>query len=191
MELINKFLRNGYNIIILTIEVVRLTLERTQISDLPVLEEIYRGAQEFMRMNGNATQWGNNYPKKSLLESDIQSGKSYVLREGDTILATFYLAFGPDPTYAEIEGNGWLNDELYGTLHRVAINQDIERKGLGTLCLQTAEKLALEQDIHNIRIDTHANNLPMQKCIQKNGYTYCGIITVADGSTRLAYQKVI
>ncbi len=168
-----------------------MTLERTQPHDLPVLEEIYRGAQEFMKMNGNATQWGTHYPQKSLLESDILSGKSYVIREGGTILATFYLAFGPDPTYTTIDGPGWLNEDLYGTLHRVAINMETDHKGLGTLCLETAEKLALKQGVHNLRIDTHADNIPMQKCIDKNGYTYCGIITVADGSTRLAYQKII
>jgi hypothetical protein len=30
----------------------------------------------------------------------------------------------------------------------------------------------------------------MQKCILRAGFTYCGIIHIADGSERLAYQRL-
>jgi RimJ/RimL family protein N-acetyltransferase len=42
----------------------------------------------------------------------------------------------------------------------------------------------------NMRIDTHSNNLPMRRVLEKNGYQYCGIIYVRDGSERLAFQKL-
>ena len=43
--------------------------------------------------------------------------------------------------------------------------------------------------ISNIRIDTHKDNIPMQKMLEKNGFLQCGTIRLSDGSPRLAYQK--
>ena len=40
----------------------------------------------------------------------------------------------------------------------------------------------------NIRIDTHHDNVIMQKLIEKNDFKRCGTIYVADGSPRIAYQ---
>lgn len=42
----------------------------------------------------------------------------------------------------------------------------------------------------NIRIDTHKDNHIMQHNIKKHGFTYCGIIFLANGDERLAYQHV-
>lgn len=42
----------------------------------------------------------------------------------------------------------------------------------------------------NIRIDTHKDNHIMQHCIVSYGFTYCGIIYLANGDPRLAYQKL-
>ena len=42
----------------------------------------------------------------------------------------------------------------------------------------------------SLRADTHADNKIMQHLLEKNGFTRCGIIHVADGSPRFAYQKL-
>ena len=42
---------------------------------------------------------------------------------------------------------------------------------------------------NNIRIDTHRDNHIMQHNIEKYGFTYCGIIYLANGDERLAFQK--
>lgn len=41
----------------------------------------------------------------------------------------------------------------------------------------------------NIRIDTHKDNRIMQHNISKHGFAYCGIIYLASGDERLAYQS--
>ena len=43
---------------------------------------------------------------------------------------------------------------------------------------------------HNLRIDTHRDNHIMQHCIRKAGFQYCGIIYLANGDERLAYQML-
>ena len=42
----------------------------------------------------------------------------------------------------------------------------------------------------SLRADTHADNKIMQHLLEKNGFTRCGIIHVADGTPRIAYQRL-
>ena len=45
-------------------------------------------------------------------------------------------------------------------------------------------------DIMKVMEDTHRDNTIMQHLITKHGFTYCGIILLANGDERLAYQKI-
>ena len=48
---------------------------------------------------------------------------------------------------------------------------------------------AAPRDIaQSIRSDTHADNKTMQHLIEADGFTRCGIIYIADGTPRIAYQ---
>ena len=113
-------------------------------------------------------------------------------REGGTVcfverparICPFAFILGPDPTYAVIEDGQWLNDTLpYGTIHRLASAG--KRKGVAadviTWCLEHCESL---------RADTHADNKAMQHILEETGFTRCGVIHVADGSPRFAYQRM-
>ena len=42
----------------------------------------------------------------------------------------------------------------------------------------------------HLRIDTHADNKPMQRAIEKFGFVYCGIIKAHDGTPRIAFEKI-
>ena len=39
------------------------------------------------------------------------------------------------------------------------------------------------------QIDTHKDNIPMQRVLLRNGFVYCGIIHLENGDERIAYQK--
>lgn len=152
-------------------------------ADLPRLLEIFEIARSFMRANGNHTQWAGGYPSAEVLESDIDVGGSHVCVDDGRIVGTFFFAPGPDPTYAAIYDGEWVNDEPYHVVHRVAV--DGSGKGVASFCLQWCAA----QDGH-LRIDTHRDNIPMQKTVEKNGFVYRGIIYLANGDERLAYERV-
>ena len=42
----------------------------------------------------------------------------------------------------------------------------------------------------NLRIDTHADNAPMQHVLEKAGFARCGTIYCQDGSPRVAFHLV-
>ncbi len=159
-----------------------MIIRKSTLDDLDRMMEIYEYAREFMKESGNHNQWIEGYPKKSMLLDDIQKGNSYVCLENNFIVGTFYYEIGDEPTYKEIFEGGWLNDKPYGVIHRIASARGT--KGVGSFCMDWCyERLA------NLRIDTHRDNIPMQKLLEKKGYKKCGIIYVEDGSERIAYQK--
>ncbi len=47
-----------------------------------------------------------------------------------------------------------------------------------------------EEIIPHLRIDTHEDNKIMQRAIEKNGFTKCGMIFTEEGSSRIAYEKL-
>ena len=153
-------------------------------SDLDQILKIYARARKLMAESGNPTQWGDHYPPQELLEEDIDTNRLFVYVVNGELEAVFAFILGPDPTYAVIEDGEWLNDKLpYGTIHRLASAG--KRKGVSSevieWCLEHCESL---------RADTHADNKIMQHMLEKNGFTRCGIIHVANGTPRIAYQKM-
>lgn len=144
---------------------------------------IYAAARAFMQQTGNPTQWGDHYPSESFIREEIAAGHSYVcLNEQGEIVGTFCFILGEDPTYQQIFEGSWLNDEPYGTLHRIASSG--KEKGVARTCFEWSFS-----QCPNIRVDTHHDNRVMQQIIASQGFTCCGIIYVSDGSPRLAYQK--
>ena len=155
-----------------------------EFSDLPRILTIYADARDFMRRTGNPNQWFDRHPAESILRDDIPKGQLYVCETGGRIEAVFAYIPGIDPTYLHIESGNWLNDEPYGTIHRIAISTP----GQG-LCAHIFD-WALRQ-CPNLRIDTHADNAPMRRALEKYGFTYCGIIHLQSGDPRLAFHKCI
>lgn len=152
-------------------------------ADLTAILAIYDQARQFMAASGNPGQWIKGYPQRERVLQDIQAGHSYVALEASEIVAVFYFAVETEPTYASIRSGQWLNDQPYGVVHRIASAS--RQRGLAAACLNWCFA-----QHPNIRLDTHRDNLPMRRLMQKLGYQYCGIIQLADGAERLAYQKI-
>ena len=152
-------------------------------TDIEGIMKLYSYARAQMRQNGNPNQWEDSYPSKAILEKDIFAGNSYVIEENGRICGTFAFIIGDDPTYEIIEKGYWLNDEPYGTIHRIASDGTIT--GIFEKCLNYCQT-----QIANIRVDTHQDNLIMLHLLDKYGFQKCGIIYVRDGTPRIAYQKL-
>ena len=158
-----------------------MQIRKATIDDLDVIMSIYRVAQDFMIESGNPNQWGHFYPSEDLVREDISKGISYVICDRDNPHGVFVLIDGLEPTYQYIENGSWINEEPYITLHRIASDGKLHR--IFKSAIDYSKSIS-----DNIRIDTHSNNVIMQKQIEKNGFRKCGTIYVRDGSPRIAYQ---
>jgi len=155
-------------------------------SDLDRIIEIYETARVFMHTHGNPTQWAGKYPDKETLVEDIKLGQLYVItddRDESTIHGCFALIGGIDPTYIKIYEGEWKSNTPYGAIHRVAGDGTV--KGIFSSCFEYASRL-----FDHLRVDTHKDNIPMQGAVKKCGFKYCGIIHLAGGDPRLAYEWV-
>lgn len=159
-----------------------MRIRRTEVGDLGRVMEIYAKARNLMVANGNATQWVDGYPSREVIERDMAKGNSYVCLDDEQIVAVFYFGVEADPTYAVIYEGAWLNEQPYGVVHRMAV--DATKKGTATFCMEWCYDQA-----GNIRVDTHQDNKAMQRVLEKCGYAVCGRIVVANGTSRVAYQK--
>ena len=154
-------------------------------ADIPNLLRLADEARMTMRNCGNMNQWINGYPSREVFEHDIEQGHSFVaVDENSNIIATFAFIPSPEPTYSKIYEGQWLDDEPYHVIHRIASTSSSRGvlKEIIAYCFTVT---------NNIRIDTHRDNVIMRHLMDKLEFTYCGIIYLADGAERLAYQRHI
>ena len=153
-------------------------------ADLQEIEKLYSEARIFMRENGNPTQWGEYYPPIDLIKEDIENAVSYVCESNKEIVATFYYVNQiDDPTYHVIESGEWIAEQPYGVIHRITTKRGT--KGVASYCINECFK-----ECGHLRMDTHEDNIPMQHLLEKLGFQRCGIIYVANGTPRIAYERI-
>lgn len=153
-------------------------------TEIDEIMSIYDNARNFMRQTGNNNQWINGYPSRELILEDLKENRFYGVYDNEELVAVFMLTVDSDPTYNKIYNGSWLNDEPYAVIHRIGVLK--RGKGIAKLCFDYALTKC-----NNLRIDTSEENLVMQNCLLKNGFSYCGVIYLESGAPRLAYQKKI
>lgn len=151
-------------------------------NDIDAALALYENARAFMRKAGNASQWQGGYPSKELIKKDIDDGNMYVCVHENVPAAVFFFTIGNDPTYARIYGGKWLTNGEYGVLHRIAVG--IRGAGIAGACFDFCLSRCKA-----LRLDTHKDNIPMQKALKKHGFTYCGVIYLENKDERIAFEK--
>ena len=167
-----------------------MKLRKSTQSDINSIMKIIGQAQEYFKKN-NRDQWQNDYPNHETIKNDIDKEESYVLINNNEILATVAISFNVEKNYGVIYDGRWLSNENYAVVHRVAVDKDHKGKGLSGKVFMGLEEICLDNNIRSIKIDTHKENLSMQKFLKKHGFKYCGIIYLPDKSERIAFEKVL
>ena len=162
-----------------------MEIRRAEPGDIDGVMPLFDKARRIMRASGNVKQWANGYPAEETIRQDIANGNFWVCTDPDgTILGGFALIPGEEPTYRKIYNGKWLDSESpYATIHRLAAAAP--GLGLASLCFSWCATR-----YPNLRADTHRDNKIMQHVLTKAGFRYCGIIYLANGDERLAYQRM-
>ena len=159
-----------------------MNVRKAKITDICEIERIYGIARSFMHECGNANQWHGGYPSRDVIEADLNAERLFLVCCGEEILAVFVFAIGNEPTYDKIYQGAWSGSDEYAYIHRVAVKQS--GRGIASCIFDWCY-----ERFQNLKIDTHRDNIPMQKALVKAGFSYRGIIYLASGDERLAYQK--
>jgi hypothetical protein len=161
------------------------TIREAKPIDIPEILQVMEAAKKIMRSSGNMHQWGDGYPSEAVICSDMEKHGGFVIEDAGRLVGYFAFLPSPEPTYSKIYEGEWIDDSLpYHVIHRIASYPEIHGvfKDIMDFCFSREV---------NIRIDTHKDNLIMQHNIEKHGFAYCGIIHLASGDERLAYQAFL
>lgn len=138
--------------------------------DLKDIMEIIKKTVIEMKAYGN-TQWDETYPREEDFKKDMDKGDLYVI-EKDGKLAGFLCINKVQPE--EYKPLNWSLEEEAMVVHRMAVNPDFRRMGIGTALMNFAEEKAREFGIRYMKTDTNSVNKNMNSLFEKCGYKHVG-----------------
>lgn len=167
-----------------------MEFRKTVETDINNIMDIIKQAQAYFKQQ-RINQWQNNYPNVETISNDIAQEHSYVLLKDNKIVATSAVSFDGEKTYDTIYEGEWISNNKYAVIHRIAVDNTYKGLGLSSQIVSHVEELCLNKGIHSIKVDTHEENISMQKLLKKNEFKYCGVIYLEDSSKRIAFEKVL
>ena len=167
-----------------------MSFRKAEPEDVQHMYALIEQARGYLHAQG-IDQWQGAYPSVATIEEDVASGNGYVLTHAGEVIGMVVVDFAGEPAYAKIEG-AWLTDisQPYAVVHRMCIDNSVKGLGLASVTFEEVEKVCLAAGVHSIKVDTGEENAAMNHILQKNGFTYCGVIQF-DGSNKAAYEKVL
>ncbi|MDN3587864.1 GNAT family N-acetyltransferase [Pedobacter aquatilis] len=157
--------------------------------DVPSIMELVKKVVPLMRATGNF-QWGDDYPNPRVFETDIEIGQLWVAELDNKIAGFSAITTDQDPEYTDA---GWDITEEAIVTHRLAVNPDLQGKGIARALMQQAEIVANSRGIKILRVDTNSENLATNALFPKLGYQFSGEIGLAKrpGLRFFCYQKLL
>lgn len=159
-----------------------MIITKAVFSDIDDIVNIIEQAKDYLKSK-NINQWQDGYPNRETFLNDLNNDNLYVVKEDDNTIAVFAIT-NHDSNYDVIYDGKWNSDISYAAVHRIAINNNHKGKGVAKFIFDF-----VKDEYSYIRVDTHKDNLGMQRCLSKNDFKYCGIIYLSrDNSERLAFD---
>ena len=159
-------------------------------ADLEAMEVILSQAKALLAPIG---QWNGDYPARQDFEADMARGECYVLTCGGAVGGFFTLSTRPEAGYAAITDGRWSSDAPYAVIHRCAVGSQWRGSGLADRMAEEWERLAREQGIGWLRVDTHRKNKAMGNLLRRSGFQYRGNVLVdappPHDPRRVAFEK--
>ena len=137
------------------------------ISDIDSILNIIKSCAAHMIQNG-IYQWNEHYPDKSSFINDAENMELYVYIENEKVIACISLCKKMDEVYFPVS---WITrnyNNLY--IHRLAVHPDFQKKGVGKVLMDFAEKYARKKECKSIRLDTFSVNKRNLKFYESRGY---------------------
>lgn len=131
-------------------------------------------------------QWHADYPTLQTILDDIADGTGYVFVNGHEMIGYCCIIIGDEPAYHVIDGS-WKTDRPYAVVHRMAFSRRARGGGLSGEAMKLIKDLCQKAHIDAIRVDTQKENKVMQHILDREGFSYCGLIQF-DGGPKLAYE---
>ncbi|MGN0775184.1 MAG: GNAT family N-acetyltransferase [Candidatus Ventricola sp.] len=161
-----------------------MRIERAKPEDVQGVYALYHAL-----MDAPGCTWSEDYPSQELVESDVEGGKTLVLREpsGQIAAAIALLAPEDEPEYDELAS--WDETVMrWAILSRLGVAKAHQGKGLACFMLSAAMDAARTEGCDGVRFLVARRNLIAQRSYSKLGFDICGTCE-RWGERWLCYQK--
>lgn len=125
-----------------------------------------------MNSYGN-TQWASDYPGKEHFLQDINHKDLYVYEQNEKIYGMICINKIEPDSYKDVK---WQSVQKAFVIHRMAVDINQRKKGIGMALMEFADKYAKEQGIYYLKTDTYSINEKMINLFQKNGFQFQGVM---------------
>ncbi len=123
-------------------------------------------------------QWDSIYPDKEIIEYDIKGGNAYGYFCNSLLAGYIALNDEYPPEYDSI---AWNYKGKTLIVHRLAVAEEHQREGIGTILMNFAISYAKENMYDTIRLDAYAVNTSSNALYSKLGFRKTGEINFRTG----------
>ena len=113
-------------------------------------------------------QWNEKYPNRNAFLDDIKNNELFVFTKGAFLVGCIALCSKMDNVYKNVT---WLTEDgknLY--IHRLAVDPQFQKKGIGKKLMDYAEDFAKKNDFVSVRLDTFSKNKNNMRFYEHRGY---------------------
>lgn len=148
-------------------------MRKAILEDTKYIMEIIRETIAEMHSYNNH-QWDDSYPQEKDFINDINNDSLFV-EERDGKLVGFICINKIEPD--EYSGLNWTLNEEAMVIHRMAVDINKRRMGIGKELMNFADELCLKNSIRYLKTDTYSINSKMNALFVKCGYKFVGEIS--------------
>lgn len=145
----------------------QLKIEKGKLSEINQLFQIYLNGKNDLEKNG-IFQWTNNYPTRSIIESDLKKEVLFVLKNNKEIIGAINISEEQEPEYETI--NWEFDNSKVLVIHRLVIDPKYQGKGYARELMDFAESFAKENNYSSIRLDAFSQNKRVIDFYEKRKY---------------------
>lgn len=157
-------------------------------SDMAQLTGMLEDAIALLAMN-NIDQWQNGTIFSEILLDAIMHDQAFVWEQRDsTGIAGFCVLDTYDELYENLAEGEWTVPGSYLAIHRVMVSQHLRGRKVTTQMFLDIKKMGIVNNVDSLRIDTHPDNIMMQKTLKRNGFVRTGLLYMPSGSSRYTYE---
>ncbi|MGO4495278.1 GNAT family N-acetyltransferase [Paenibacillus sp. 2RAB27] len=150
-----------------------MQVEQFQLLDGHSLRNLYTSVTQHLRREG-VKQWDRFYPNRFIIQSDLQSGSLFGVKQSNTVIAAVVVNEKQSSRYDILD---WTDRQgKPACVHRLAVHPEFQRRGLGKILLGFAEQYALDQTCTSIRLDVFSANDTAVRMYEQAGYERIGTI---------------
>lgn len=166
---------------------IEIKIKKANIRDLHDICMLFEKATRNMNEN-MILQWDELYPTQEIIRGDILNNQMYLGVIENQIASVFVLNQQSDAEYAN--GNWRYKDFTYAVVHRLCVDPQFQKKGIGTKTMQQIENILKSEGTAAIRLDAFSLNPYALRMYEKLGYMKVGEVNWRTGLFYL-YEKLI